>query len=270
MAFMNNPMRAYVINLDRAPERWTHIEESFAKTPFGLRRVPAVDGKAITLPDKDFAGEKFRRCHGRGINLFEIACYWSHIKALRAFLETDEEHALICEDDIVLEPSFSAVVTAALLYARDWNVLRLTGLAEGRPFKVRPLTEGYFLCVHTGRLKGAGAYLVDRKAAKALAAGLMPMWLPYDHAMDREWFFGLHAAAVTPFPVSQVDRKFRSSIQPNSQPRLSSARRWMTTYPYQIGNELTRWASRYLLLARLKRRARAPVAPLAGGAETRG
>ncbi len=245
-------MRAYVINMDAAGDRWAHIEASFAKTTFDLCRVPAVDGGVIELPAKNYSETLFRWFHGRETNPFEIACYWSHVKALNAFLQSGEEYALICEDDIVLGPDLDAVVAGAMRYARFWNVLRLTGLIAGTASKVARLYEDYFLCVHTARLKGAGAYLVDRKAARAYVTGLLPMRLPYDHAMDREWFFGLAAAAVTPFPISQTEKKFRSSIQRHSKPRLSSVRRWATTYPYQIGNEITRWVFRWAYLAYLK------------------
>ena len=45
-------------------------------------------------------------------------------------------------------------------------------------------------------------------AARALVAGLLPMRLPFDHAFDREWFFGLRAATVLPSPCSQIESDF--------------------------------------------------------------
>ncbi len=247
-------MRAYVINLDRAPERWTHIEKSFSSTGFGLSRVPAVDGNAMSLPHQGYAEGRYRWLHGRDTNIYEVACYLSHVRAMEAFLETEEDCALIAEDDIVLGPDAEAVVEGAMRYAKYWNVLRLTGLTAANGFKVARLHGDSYLSVHTTRLKGAGAYLVDRRAAKAYVKGLMPMWLPYDHAVDREWFFGLAAAAVSPFPISQVDKIFRSSIQRHSKPRLSSGRRWLGTYPYQAFNEIARSLFRYAYLAFLKLR----------------
>lgn len=243
-----------MINLDAAKERWEHIETEFAQTGLELCRVPAVDGKGIALPHPDFWEGKFRRWHGRETNPFEIACYWSHVKALKAFAETGEPHAMICEDDIVPGPDLDAVLDAALSYARCWNVLRLTGLSTGSFVKVAKLHAEYSLCVHTQRLKGAGAYVVDRKAAKAFAAGLLPMKLPYDHAVDREWVFGLTAAAVTPFPISQTGAEFRTQIQQFSQPKLSKTERWAETYPFQVRNEVSRFLARHAWLAYLKLR----------------
>jgi glycosyl transferase family 25 len=95
-----------------------------------------------------------------------------------------------------------------------------------------------------GRIKGTGAYVVSRTAAKQFVDHLLPIKLPYDHALDREWFWGLNAVCALPFPISQTDRLFRSSIQKHSQPKLSRARRFATTYPYQAFNEVSRYIFR--------------------------
>jgi glycosyl transferase, family 25 len=159
---------------------------------------------------------------------------------------------LIGEDDLVLRPAFDAVLEAALQYSRHWNILRLTGLSPGHPAKVARLVGSYSLCISLGRLKGAGAYVIDRAAATALLAGLLPMRLPYDHAFDREWLLGLRAAYISPFPASQTESDFLSSVQPGTYPKLSLTRRCLTTYPYQACNEITRWLFRALSYIRFR------------------
>jgi glycosyl transferase family 25 len=166
------------------------------------------------------------------------------VRALKEFLATDDEHALIGEDDLTLGPKFEPVLESAMRHARHWNVLRLTGLGAGVPATIAKLGGSYSLCVHFGRLKGTGAYVVDRRAARALSTGLMPMRLPIDHAMDREWIFGLRAASIYPFPASQQESGFRSSIQLGKSLKLSSLGRYCVTYPYQALNEITRWIFR--------------------------
>ncbi|HLB34656.1 MAG: hypothetical protein A3F67_02805 [Verrucomicrobia bacterium RIFCSPHIGHO2_12_FULL_41_10] len=237
-------MRAYIINLDRAPERWAHMKQSFETTKIEPCRVSAVDGKELSLPCNDFDERRFHLFHGRATNIYEVACYLSHIKAMNTFLETQEEYGLICEDDVFLKPDFELLLEEAIKASSSWNILRLTGLHPGKPLVVKKLTDAYELTVQMGRLKGAGAYLIDRKAAQVLVKKLLPMWLPWDHAIDREWFFGLRALSVKPFPISQTEEQFQSAIQGNSKPKLSSWRRYLTTYPYQAMNELSRWCFR--------------------------
>lgn len=246
-------MKAFVINLDRALERWGHMRDVFRGMPLELVRVSAVEGGALRLPIPEFDELQFRRFHGRGTNIFEVACYLSHLKAMRAFLETDESHALICEDDLHSKPELPGVIAALMTTARSWNIARLAGLKLGRPSKICALGEGYFLSVPRHRFKGTGAYIVDRKAAERLSSGLLPMWLPYDHALDREWVYGLKVVSVAPFPISQTAEIFSSGIQGHAQKRLSARQRWMTTYPYQIRNEVLRFCMRLLQVRRLKR-----------------
>lgn len=234
-------MRAYVINLDSATDRWTFIREKFAGTPFELVRIPAINGRDLTLPHRDFDEPRYRQRHGRTPSLGEIGCYLSHVRALETFFATDERHALICEDDLTPQPGFVETVDAAMKTSAHWNILRLSGLQPGHPQAVASLGRGAELVINFGRLKGTGAYLVDRLAAQELTAGLLPMWVPYDHALDREWSYGLRSSMVLPFPISQTASGHRSSVQTGfDSRRLPAWQRWLTTYPYQLGNESLR------------------------------
>src|SRR6266404_4597916 len=132
-------MRAFIINLDSATDRWTFIEAAFSGSQFILCRVPAVDGKTLRLPHAQYSERLYRWFHGRTPNVRELACYLSHLKAMEAFLATDEEHALIGEDDLVLRPDFDVAIEAAMQYARSWNILRVTGLSRGHPMRLARL-----------------------------------------------------------------------------------------------------------------------------------
>jgi glycosyl transferase, family 25 len=237
-------MRAYIINLDAEPRRWAVASEAFGRIDFPVVRVPAVLGAGLVLPIPDYAEGRYRWFHGRPTNVGEVGCYLSHVEACRVFLATGDTHALIAEDDLVLEE--------ALRWRDSWNILRLTGLGTGHAVRVQELDGKYALCVNFGRLKGTGAYVVDRAAAEAIVARLLPMWLPWDHALDREWWQGLRAASIQPFPISQTDSGFKSSIQKTSRRPLERWRRWFTTYPYQVVNEISRWLSRSVSFVRWK------------------
>jgi len=234
------PMRAYILNLDAAQDRWAALSGAFAQIGFPIVRVRAVEGAKLALPIPEYAEGRYRWFHGRPTNLGEVGCYLSHVAAYRAFLETADTHGLICEDDLVLGPDLSTVLDGALRWRGAWNILRLSGLRENRGVPVKALGGGAALCVNFGRLKGTGAYVVDRTAAQAFVAQLLPMWLPFDHALDREWCQSLRAASVQPFPISQTESGFKSTIQRTSRRPLASWRRWFSTHPYQACNEVAR------------------------------
>jgi glycosyl transferase family 25 len=155
-------MRAFVINLDSATDRWTFVQQSFAGSQLVLYRISAIDATTLGLPHAQYSERLYRWFHGRTPNVRELACYLSHLKAMETFLATDEKHALIGEDDLVLRPDFDAAIEAAMQYARSWNILRVTGLSHGHPWSLVRLCGPYSLCVSLGRLKGAGAYVIDR------------------------------------------------------------------------------------------------------------
>lgn len=239
-------MRAFVINLDSAPERWADVEKAFSATSMACQRIPAVNGRALQFPHPDFSEPRYRWFHGREFNPGEVGCYLSHALACRTFLESGEAHGLICEDDISFTPQLEHVIAEALLHRRHWNILRLAGLGDGVPATMVTLSTGHSLCIGFGRLKGTGAYLVDRAGAQAIAKGMLPMWLPFDHAIDREWRYGLKAAYVHPWPISQTELGHRSSIQCGGRRKLLKYHRWVATYPYQCINEISRWLVRSL------------------------
>lgn len=249
---LSSNIHAYIINLEAAKDRWAALSRAFEKIDFPVFRVQAVDGTKLQLPIAEYAESRYLWFHGRPTNVREVGCYLSHVAACRVFLETQDEYGLICEDDLVLGPDFLTVLEAALRYRDSWNILRMTGLSAGGAIPVKELGAGYSLCVNFWRLKGAGAYVVDRLAARAFVAHFVPMWLPYDHAFDREWFFALKAVSVQPFPISQTESGFRSSIQCSSRRPLPSYRRWFTTHPYQAFNEVTRWLFRTTSFLALK------------------
>ncbi len=248
----NSPMRAYIINLDRAKDRWASVEQSFTGTKFDVCRVAAVDGSVLATPIAGYSEGMYRWFHGRPTSVGHVGCYFSHIKSLVAFLATEDEHALIVEDDVTLSGDFEEAVQSALRFSKHWNVLRLTGLSNGTPAKVAGLCADYGLYVGFGRLKGTGAYVLDRKAARAWVGQLMPMRLPIDHAVDREWFQGLRAMYVLPFPASQNEAGFRSSIHIGKTQKLSALRRYIATYPYQAFNEVTRCLFRTVSYLRMR------------------
>ena len=197
----------------------------------------------LTLPIPEYAEEIFHRIHGRPTNLGEIGCYLSHVKACRAFLETSEKFALICEDDVSFQEGGEAVIAELLRYAQLWDLVRLSSIGAAHGLKAIKLSHAYHLSVCFKRQKGTGAYLVNRAAARVIAEGLLPIKVPFDHAVDREWFYGLKACSVFPYPISQM-QGYPSSIELGPQVNLSTLRRWRTTYFYQVFNEVARWVCR--------------------------
>lgn len=195
-------VRSYLINLDRSPERLAVMKRQLDRLPFPWERVPAVDGRTLApIPSDLFDTRGYDRRHGKGESAAEVGCYVSHVHALRAFLDGPAEFGIICEDDIVLPDNLPALIAALAARARDWDVVKLAGRHSGTPIRLRALVDGYHLSALLTRHTGSACYLVNRRAAARYVERLLPVRVPYDHAFDRAWAFGIRFRAVTPMPV---------------------------------------------------------------------
>jgi|GEM_PF-410710 len=90
-------IKAYVINLDRSPDRYKQCQQSFLHYPLELTRVSAVDGADMDICQEDL--DKLRPLHGRPFQAGELGCYHSHLKALKQFVASQEAFAIVLEDD---------------------------------------------------------------------------------------------------------------------------------------------------------------------------
>ena len=197
---MDNP-KIYVLNLDRSPERWKTFMQSFESTGLDIIRVSGVDGKELTLPHPDYDERRYRLYHGQRTNRGVVGCYFSHIKALRQFLESNEETALICEDDVSPKPELPQVLQEVLLFKKHWDFLRMSSRAATTYVPIQKLDLGYRLTIPIYWVMGAEAYLVNRKAAERIIKFSLPMYLPYDHAYEQNWRMDLTAMMIVPFPI---------------------------------------------------------------------
>jgi len=211
--------KVYVLNLDRSPERLNDFMRSFDSTGLEIVRVPGVDGSELTLPHPDYDERKYRLYHGKQTSMGEIGCYFSHIKALRQFLESDEETALLCEDDVSAKPDLPQVLEEVLTFKKHWDLLRLNCLHVPTHVPVRKLNLEYRLSVPVYWAGGTGAYLVNRKAAEKIIAFSLPMYLPYDHAFEQNWRMGLTIMMVIPFPIMLNEHRGHSTIAARTVPK---------------------------------------------------
>ena len=81
-------MKAYVINLDSRSDRWADVMAQQSILGLEIHRVPAVSIESVLASPY--------------VTPVISATWQSHQKAMRAFLNTSEEYALIMEDDFVL------------------------------------------------------------------------------------------------------------------------------------------------------------------------
>ena len=237
----------YIINLDRAQDRWNATSEKFRTLGLNVIRVPAIEGKDLVFPHPDFAAWRYFFWYGRKMSPNEVGCYFSHIKALKTFLETDREHAMICEDDIVPLPELTDAIDDAIQYSYCWDLLRLSGNKATRGRNFAALSHGFQLCCDLKTASGTGAMIVNRHAAKTIITKLLPMKLAYDVALFYDWPKGIREVTVQPFPIQLSEMIWKDSTigMRSRYPLLHPASfRHIISLPYRLFSRTARKIAR--------------------------
>jgi glycosyl transferase family 25 len=236
-----NALHTWVINLDRAPQRLARIGARLDELGLTWTRFSAVEGKLVPEAEQAALLDRaaFERLHGMTPSLGELGCYLSHVRLMQAFLASPHEFALILEDDVKPTAALPEVLHRLMAAASRWDMVKLSAIHSGSPVGVLDVGQGHQLGVMFSRCTGSSAYVVNRAAAQRYVERLLPMQLPYDHAYDRGWVYGLKVRRVFP-EVCVHDDLVESTIgNPGPSRKFHWSRRW-GTYGYRLKNELRR------------------------------
>ena len=250
---------AYLINLKRAEDRLSSAKETFNKVGIKFELEVAVDGKELSLPNPNYAELKYNLLHGKKTNLGELGCYFSHLNVLKKFLDTKEDFALVCEDDIEFEEDIVEIINSAISSGIDFDLLRLSGGSDktkekGMPIKLKKIYKEFYIALNFGFKSGTGCYLINRLAAKNILERMSIMSLPIDHAMDRDWVLNLRSLCIKPSPVHLKEELHlgNSYIQAKSEFKFPFYIRYWIMAPYRILNELTRLVYKLFIFIKIK------------------
>ena len=150
-------MRIFVINLDRSPDRLAYMRDQLHGMGLAFERVRAVDGLEL---DED----ELRR-HG-DLAPTETACFLSHRRAWEGLLRSDENLALVLEDDTIMSAALAHYVTDENWFPQYASVVKVEAprfRAELRA-KGERIAGGRKLHQLLKYVEGSAAYIVSRKA----------------------------------------------------------------------------------------------------------
>ena len=201
----------WLINLPRSEDRRLRMEAQLQALGLDYQLFVAIDGRSDwDKVSKQIDMPTFEKNVGRAVMPGEVGCYLSHISVWRAFLDSEEDVALILEDDVILHDDFLVALQEAVANTDRWDMLKLNRIRA--KFPVRQSTIGaYHLDAFIGTFTGMGAYLVTKPCVMRLLADMLPIRRPIDHHLDRVNLRYFRHFAIQPFP-SHVDDKGTSTI----------------------------------------------------------
>lgn len=246
---------AYVLNLTRAKERWEFMLPQVKALNIPYEKISAVDGKKLSdklkkeIVDEVSFSYFFKTLPEAG----SIGCSLSHEKAWRKFLESDDEFALILEDDVSFDPrALSEIVASAIKNHTLWDIIGLELNHYGHPQKIEKLLPEKFLVLYMTNVKHSGAYLINRSAAKKLLERFYPIKMPLDHYFTRSWEFGLRFCGVEPRLVEQTFGD--SQIKCDDSEKIGNAKVLTISVLYNIYTAFMQTVYNFLLYLSNKRR----------------
>lgn len=206
----------YAINLDRSKERWTSLERLFGSLPWPLHRVRAIDGRkepeaalavrglSITLPPEGIGWNPFR---AKIYTIVEEACFVSHVLAWREFLASDNDHAVILEDDAVPMTGMVDTLSALLSCGVPLEYVKLEGKTSPGGRTAIPVA-GFGAATLVRSLRpsfGSAAYLISRQGAQKLLAHASNTPMPVDDFLANPGMHGCDVLHVAPWPIVQSE-----------------------------------------------------------------
>lgn len=201
----------YLINIARAADRLAEVRSGSGAFGIEIERVDGIDG--YLLPSEQWVDVDHRLFgwrHGRRILPGEYGCYRSHLMALRQFLASGNDAAVIIEDDIALDGEFMERAWAAHRAVPDADMIKLVNHRwKGFRVYVRSDRGDQIGRCLFGPQGSTACYLVTRSGAQKILRSLAVMSLPWDVAIERGWDMriSVFATAVNLVGFSKLQRE---------------------------------------------------------------
>jgi glycosyl transferase family 25 len=170
---------AYVINLERSPDRLHHMHAQASAIALAFERVDGVDGEG--LAEADLAAYR-RRAAPLPLTAGEIGCWLSHRKAWSLIADRDDTWGLILEDDVQLSSDLPAALECVADVPADADIVKIDTSLGVMVEMARAAVPFAGRSLHRLRRNawGTAGYLVSRRAAAWLLAHAQPVEAPID------------------------------------------------------------------------------------------
>lgn len=189
----------YYINLDKSKERYHKMSKQCSS--LSCIRVSAIDGKRLNKNDL------FTIMKVPDMRLTNVACFLSHIKCLKEFMNTYDDYCIVLEDDVTIDPQLIKKLTTIkneLIRLNEYpDILFLGGTRVcGKQISEHVLKA---VQIHGNCNAGAFGYMISKKGAQIILDNFERdgIYKMYDHQI-RDYFPQMNVLYTNP-PLVQHD-----------------------------------------------------------------
>ena len=192
----------FLINLDRSAARLRRMTERLEALGLTFERIPAVEGFSLTESEKETLNPP--RCWRHKRSPSELACYASHLKAIRLVVSRQLPRAIILEDDAMFDDDFGVWARSDCPLPEGTDILKLEGFGALNTIKI-PIAHQNNRAINFAYKSSAGAaaYLITLAGAKSALGKLNIVRGQIDDDLFGYWKNGLRIYEVFPFPARQ-------------------------------------------------------------------
>jgi len=215
-------LSAFVITLERAAERRSHVEWLISNVPWPCSPLSAVDGSAMTPESVACVYQRqiHRPKYPHALRPGEIGCFLSHRKAWQSIVDEDLDAALIFEDDVTFDPALlrdSVDFLKQHVIPGDYVQFQVRELSSGHPRLV--CGERHAIVQPRTVLLRTTAQLVTREAALRLLEASKCFDRPVDTFLQMTWITGVPVKVILPRVTGEISQQLGgSTIQSSVRP----------------------------------------------------
>lgn len=207
-------MHCYVINLPRSTERLEKITNNLKEVGLEFTIITAISPMDLGELSVNYNSKKNLRYYHKPLTSGEICCILSHSKALREFVKSDNNHAIILEDDALTTTSAISKLLEINKSLRFFDLIKLSdGASKKKINVVIEELDGLQVGIPNKVPNSAMAYLVNKEGALKILNAYEEIYLPADVILQRWWKFGLKVGFCSPpvFYQNGMDSEINAS-----------------------------------------------------------
>lgn len=191
-------IKTYIVNLPNDSDRRTSIFKELNKlTCLDPEIIEAVNGKELGREKlgKIFDFKKCGKYLSVDIALGEIGCTLSHFECYKKLLASDQNYALIVEDDIgfIGNGPFDGLLQKALRYVDCEKPVVLLLFSFFDYMGKDMYFDNEYKVYKTFKAASTTIYLINKQAARIIVSGGMPYWVADDWSLFRRKGISIYA-----------------------------------------------------------------------------
>ncbi len=230
------PLKAYLINLDRSPERLMFMREQFGSLGIKFERLRAVDGSDFDQEKVEAYAQERPAAPPEAWSRGAIGAFLSHAAAWQHVASNSAPAAAIFEDDVHLASDIKPLLASSTWIPADADIVRLEGMGNMKLARGRRIAEcaGRRLHRALSGTWGSAGYVLTRRASATLLAAPPRHHIPADHFLFSPGLSPLAAwlrryqvvpsVCIQDQLMSESRPELQSSITPNKQNLLPEAK----------------------------------------------